>query len=91
MVDVEPKRTFVNVNRLVFSIGLVLAAVEWSFATVGCVASGSAELLAGCNRRLQQTTRKRPAATHEPPAPAAHRTQDIADVIALSGKRKRDR
>lgn len=78
-----------NVNRLVFSIGLVLAAMEWSVATVGYVASASADLLAGCTRRLQQTTRKRPAATDELSATASQ-SHHVADVIALSGKRKRE-
>jgi hypothetical protein len=82
----------VNVhNRLAFPIGLLLTAMECGLATVVCVASASAEVVGGCNWRLQQKTSKRPAAKHGPAAKAAHRTQEVADVIALAGKRKHER
>jgi hypothetical protein len=83
---------FVNLKKvLTFPVVLVLTALECGCASVVCLASASAEVAGGCNWRLRHMTTKRPAAKHEPAAKAAHRTQEVADVIALAGKRKHER
>ena len=56
--------------------------MEFGFTSVVCVASASAEIVGGCNWRLQQMARQRPT--------GEARTEHVADVILLEAKRQPD-
>ena len=71
-----------NVDRLAVLPIRLLAALECSFACVGCAASASADVFAAARSHLLRVT-----AGPRPPT----RTEDIADVIVLPRGRKHER
>jgi hypothetical protein len=71
-----------NVDRLAVVPIRLLAALECSFAGIGCAASASADLFAAARSRLLRVT-----AGPQPPT----RPEGIADVIVLSRGRKHER
>jgi hypothetical protein len=71
-----------NVDRLAVLPIRLLAALECSFACVGCAASASADVFAAARSHLQRVT-----AGPRPPT----RPEGIADVIVLSRGRKHER
>ena len=69
-------------SRLALPVGLLLAALECSFARVGWAASASADVFAAARLRLL-------GATPDPRPPTGR--EDLADVIVLSNERKHER